>query len=235
VVDLDLGVDGSWASACQLFLIQTARASSPALLWLGHPMLTSAGSRVSSSALMPSLAQAHPHPRCQSPRLYCPIKAACSLKCCTRQGAGTALAMSHLRGCLTWAIILRASSTVLPKRGAEPAFSQWGTGIALSLSWQVGGLTGDRWGWGAAVPTTARGVGWGRGKGFTSRPLHLISQQMSGGASSPKDWLSCPCSIRANSTVRFRACFYFTTSSQPQVASGKAGLSFLLINRCHVV
>lgn len=66
--DTDFGVDqfrgmdlGLGWSACQLSLSHTTRASSPALLWLGHPMLPSAEGRVSSPVFMLSGHFTHTH------------------------------------------------------------------------------------------------------------------------------------------------------------------------------
>jgi hypothetical protein len=61
---LDLGLGGSWAGQWLSLILKTS-ISSPALLQLGHPMLPSAGSRVSSLALIPS-GPAHPHSHLQS-------------------------------------------------------------------------------------------------------------------------------------------------------------------------
>lgn len=69
---LDVGLGGSWASQdCWLSLICTTRTNTLTLLWLGHPMWTSAGGRDSSPILMP-LETGHLRPHFQS-QLHCAV------------------------------------------------------------------------------------------------------------------------------------------------------------------
>jgi hypothetical protein len=51
------------------------KASSLALVWIGHPVPPSAGGKISSLALMP-LGPAHPHPGHQG-RVHCAARARC--------------------------------------------------------------------------------------------------------------------------------------------------------------
>lgn len=130
-----------------------------AQLGLGHPMLPLAGSRVSSSDLMPALALAHPHPRRQSPGLYYPIKATRSLKCCARQGLGL------LWPCHT----LGAASPEPSSSGPAPLCYPSEVQSLLSANEGQGLLFPfhDGWGWGEQLSRLLQGE-WGGGGGRAS-------------------------------------------------------------------
>lgn len=95
--------------------------SSPALLWLGHPITHFVGGRVPLPALMPS------GPALLNSNLHCATQSrfrpTFQTKCCSLWGAGPAFSFSHTLNWLTHAFAIRASSTVLPMWGAGPALS----------------------------------------------------------------------------------------------------------------
>jgi hypothetical protein len=95
--------------------------TSLALLWLAHPVLPSAGGRVNSPALMPSHAGL-PAPTPPEPApLCCPEETPTPLsQVLQRARAEPALLFLHSQSWFVHAFTIRASSTVLPRQGAEP-------------------------------------------------------------------------------------------------------------------
>jgi hypothetical protein len=118
-----------------LSFIFTTRASSPALLWLGHPMLPSAGD--SSPAFPHSTPtvpmRPEPPPLCGPVKAWGPLSQVLQPVWCWNSSP-----TSHMLGAGSPCPLTRASSTALPG---------WGIGPALPCA-----TSGERWGQLSRVP-----------------------------------------------------------------------------------
>lgn len=105
-------------------LILTTKASSPALLWLGHPLLPWAGGRVSFPALCPWSRLIHTQAfRGSSTVLPGQGTGPTLLSVSVCEGLGQ-LSRSHTLGAGSCAFAIRTRATVLPRPDARPALPE---------------------------------------------------------------------------------------------------------------